>query len=232
MKKLILSLCLLSSGYLFSQNITWQNVTLNVPNENSQAVFNLIDGFYSNIEIPEGVRVSLWNIQFKGASEKATHVLNLAGPTDALVEFESRKLTPEWDAYVAQLNSLTDSDGFSVTAGTTLVRYNLDKWQQPIAQSWQFIVKDPYSFISAFADLMSVFSEKSGYVSIGQTTHGNENGESHYIYGTYPDLNTALEYGQIENEEEQNAVLAWGNAVNEFAESTRTITRVMIQSWE
>ena len=49
---------------------------------------------------------------------------------------------------------------------------------------------------------------------------------------TYPDLNTALEFGQIENEEEQNAVLAWGNAVNEFAESTRTITRVMIQSWE
>ena len=88
MKKLILSLCLLSSGYLFSQNITWQNVTLNVPNENSQAVFNLIDGFYSNIEIPEGVRVSLWNIQFKGASEKATHVLNLVGPTDALVDFE------------------------------------------------------------------------------------------------------------------------------------------------
>ena len=79
---------------------------------------------------------------------------------------------------------------------------------------------------------MSVFGEKSGYVSIGQTTHGNENGESHYIYRTYPDLNTALEFGQIENEEEQNAVLAWGNAVNEFAESTRTITRVMIQSWE
>jgi len=232
MKRLILSLCLLSSGYVFSQNITWQNVTLNVPNENSQAVFNLIDGFYSNIGIPEGVRVSLWNIQFKGASEKASHVLNLAGPTNALVEFESRKLTPEWDAYIAQLNSLTDSDGFSVTAGTTLVRYNLDKWQQPIAQSWQFKVKDPYAFISAFADLMSVFVEKSGYVSIGQTTHGNENGENHYIYATYPNLNTALDFGEIENEEEQNAVTEWSYAVAKFAESTRTITRVMIQSWE
>ena len=127
MKRLLLPLCLLFSGFIFSQNITWQNVTLNVPNENAQAVFNLIDGFYSNVEIPEGVRVSLWNIQFKGPSEKATHVLNLAGPTDALVEFESRKLTPEWDAYISQLNSLTDPNGFSVTAGTTLVRYNLDK---------------------------------------------------------------------------------------------------------
>ena len=78
MKRLVLSLCLLFSGFVFSQNITWQNVTLNVPNENAQAVFNLIDGFYSNVEIPEGVRVSLWNIQFKGPSERATHVLNLA----------------------------------------------------------------------------------------------------------------------------------------------------------
>ena len=38
MKRLVLSLCLLFSGFVFSQNITWQNVTLNVPNENSQAV--------------------------------------------------------------------------------------------------------------------------------------------------------------------------------------------------
>ena len=232
MKRLLLPLCLLFGGFVFSQNITWQNVTLNVPNENAQAVFNLIDGFYSNVEIPEGVRVSLWNIQFKGPSEKATHVLNLAGPTDALVEFESRKLTPEWDAYIAQLNSLTDPNGFSVTAGTTLVRYNLDKWHQPIAQSWQFKIKDPYAFISAFANLMSVFGEKSGYVSIGKTTHGNENGESHYIYATYPDLNRALDFGQIENEEEQNAASEWGYAVDKFAESTRTITRVMMQSWE
>ena len=73
---------------------------------------------------------------------------------------------------------------------------------------------------------MSVFGEKSGYVSIGQTSHGNENGESHYIYATYPDLNTALDFGQM------NESLAWGNGVNEFAKLTRTITRVMIQSWE
>ena len=232
MKRLLLPLCLLFGGFVFSQNITWQNVTLNVPNENAQAVFNLIDGFYSNVEIPEGVRVSLWNIQFKGPSEKATHVLNLAGPTDSLVEFESRKLTPEWDAYIAQLNSLTDPNGFSVTAGTTLVRYNLDKWNQPIAQSWQFKVKDPYAFISEFAKLMSVFGDKSGYVSVGQTTHGVENGESHYIYATYPDLNTALDFGNFENEEEQNAAMEWGAAVGKLSESTRTITRVMMQSWE
>ena len=35
---------------------------------------------------------------------------------------------------------------------------------------------------------MSVFGDTSGNVSIGQTTHGVENGEPHYIYATIPDL--------------------------------------------
>ena len=108
----------------------------------------------------------------------------------------------------------------------------MDKWNQPIAQSWQFKVKDPYAFISAFAKLMSVFGEISGYVSVGQTTHGVENGESHYIYATYPDLNTALDFGNFENEEQQYAATEWGAAVGKLSESTRTITRVMMQSWE
>ena len=78
---------ILTSVYTLSlgaQNITWQNVNLNVPFENTQAVFNLIDGFYSNIEIPEGLRVSLWSIEYKGSSEKATHVLNFAGSKELL----------------------------------------------------------------------------------------------------------------------------------------------------
>ena len=97
MRKAFLILTSFFTISLFSQNITWQNVNLNVPFENTQAVFNLIDGFYSNIEIPEGIRVSLWSIEYKGSSEKATHVLNLAGTKENLVEFESRKLTSEWD---------------------------------------------------------------------------------------------------------------------------------------
>ena len=62
MRKAFLILTSFFTISLFSQNITWQNVNLNVPFENTQAVFNLIDGFYSNIEIPEGIRVSLWSI--------------------------------------------------------------------------------------------------------------------------------------------------------------------------
>jgi hypothetical protein len=225
---------ILFSAYTISlgaQNITWQNVNLNVPFENTEAVFNLIDGFYSNIEIPEDVRVSLWSIEYKGSTEKATHVLNFAGSKEKLAKFESRKLTPEWDAYLSRLNSLTDRDGFALTAGVTLVRYNLDKWQETIAQSHQWKVKNPIKFISAFADLMSVFGDSSGYVSIGQTTHGVENGETHYIYATFPNLVAALDFGNSGSKEESNAVIEWLDATKD-EEYTRSITRVMLKSWE
>ena len=231
MKNFFLTLTLFISLSVNCQNITWQNVNLNVPFENNDSVFNLIDGFYSNIEIPDGLRVSLWSIEYKGSAEKATHVLNFSGSKESIADFEERKLSPEWDAYVAKLNSLTNRDGYSVTAGVTLVRYNLDKWQQPIAQAHQWKVKDPIKFISAFANLMSVFGEESGYVSVGQTTHGIENGETHYIYVTFPDLVSALDFGNAENEYESSAIVKWLDATKND-EYTRSLTRVMLQSWE
>ena len=231
MRKAFLILTSFFTISLCSQNITWQNVNLNVPFENTQAVFNLIDGFYSNIEIPEGIRVSLWSIEYKGSGEKATHVLNFAGTKENLVDFESRKLTSEWDAYLTKLNSLTNRDGFSVTAGVTLVRYNIDKWQETIAQSHQWKVKNPVKFISAFANLMNVFGDSSGYVSIGQTTHGVENGETHYIYVTFPDLVSALDFGNATNQDESEAIVNWLEATKDD-EYTRSITRVMLKSWE
>tara|TARA_B100001989_G_scaffold184399_1_gene134269 strand:- start:200 stop:895 length:696 start_codon:yes stop_codon:yes gene_type:complete len=231
MRKTLFITTFLFTVSLSAQNITWQNVNLNVPFENTQAVFNLIDGFYSNIEIPEGIRVSLWSIEYKGSSEKATHVLNFAGTKENLVDFESRKLTSEWDAYLTKLNSLTNRDGFSVTAGVTLVRYNIDKWQETIAQSHQWKVKNPVKFISAFANLMNVFGDSSGYVSIGQTTHGVENGETHYIYVTFPDLVSALDFGNAANQDESEAIVNWLEATKDD-EYTRSITRVMLKSWE
>ena len=231
MRKTLLITTFLFTISLSAQNITWQNVNLNVPFENTQAVFNLIDGFYSNIEIPEGIRVSLWSIEYKGQAEQATHILNFAGTKESLVEFESRKLTSAWDAYLSKLNSLTNRDGFAVTAGVTLVRYNIDKWQETIAQSHQWKVKNPIKFISAFANLMSVFGDSSGYVSIGQTTHGVENGETHYIYATYPDLISALDFGNAATQDESEAIVTWFAATRDEA-YTRSVTRVMLKSWE
>ena len=78
---------------------------------------------------------------------------------------------------------------------------------------------------------MSVFGDSSGYVSIGQTTHGVENGETHYIYATYPDLISALDFGNAATKEESDAILSWLDATKD-EEYTRSITRVMLKSWE
>ena len=53
---------------------------------------------------------------------------------------------------------------------------------------------------------MLAFNDDSGYVSIGQTTHGVENGETHYIYVTYPDLNAALDFGKAQNKDQADAI--------------------------
>ena len=68
MKKTCLLILSLISLNISAQNITWQNVNINVPFENTDSVYNLIDGFYSNIQIPEGVRVSygVLNIKAQG----------------------------------------------------------------------------------------------------------------------------------------------------------------------
>ena len=78
---------------------------------------------------------------------------------------------------------------------------------------------------------MSAFNDDSGYVSIGQTTHGVENGETHYIYVTYPDLNAALDFGKAQNKDQADAINKWIEDTKD-EEYTRSITRVMLQSWE
>ena len=78
---------------------------------------------------------------------------------------------------------------------------------------------------------MSVFGDSSGYVSIGQTTHGVENGETHYIYVTYPNLISALDFGSAASQDESEAIINWLEAIAD-EEYTRSITRVMLKSWE
>ena len=48
MKKPILLLSLLVSSFVFSQNVFWYDVLLEVDSKNTSTVEGLVDGFYSN----------------------------------------------------------------------------------------------------------------------------------------------------------------------------------------
>ena len=98
----------------------------------------------------------------------------------------------EYDLYSAKLSALCEI--VSVQSGKALIRYNTDKGEGNISQLWTFSVKDVDKFAKAFVTLNESFSPK-GYLSMGQTLNGNDNGESHYIYTVYDAYQDALDFG-------------------------------------
>ena len=51
------------------------------------------------------------------------------------------------------------------------------------------------------------------------------------IYVTYPDLIAALDFGNAQNKDQADAITKWIEETKDD-EYTRSITRVMLQSWE
>jgi len=97
---------------------------------------------------------------------------------------------------------------------------------QPIGQAWSFKVKDQAAFAGAFVKLMESF-EIPGLISMGQFTHGTDNGINMYIYSTYPDLEAAYRFGP-DNPKEQEAFAAFQQAISD-ADYYETFTRVLIK---
>ena len=77
MKKTLLLFSLFISSFMFSQNVFWYDVLLEIDINETESAANLIDGFYSNHTIPEDVVVAFSSIPLKGASEKATHIISI-----------------------------------------------------------------------------------------------------------------------------------------------------------
>ena len=64
MKKSILLLFLLVSSFVFSQNVFWYNVLLEVDSKDVSTVAGLVDDFYSNHPKPTNVNVAFSSIAF------------------------------------------------------------------------------------------------------------------------------------------------------------------------
>ena len=101
---------------------------------------------------------------------------------------------------------------------------------QPIGQVWTLKIKDFDSFTSSCAKLMNSIN-LDGFVAIGQIVHGVSDGENAYIYGTYPDLNSAFITGP-KNELEQKAFNSFFSEMsNSEAEYNQSFTRVLLKSY-
>ncbi len=227
MKKSILLLSLLVSSFVFSQNIFWYDVLLEVDSKNVSTVAGLIDGFYSNHEKSSDVTVNFSSIPFKGPSEKATHIISIASnSSQSLADFRNSLKGSEWDLYLSNMSTYVVSSRAS--AGKSLIT-NGSETDYPIGQMWGFEVKNTQleGLVQAFGKLIKSY-EIDGFVGLGQIVHGTDNGESVYIYGTYSDLNAAFNFGP----NEQNAeAFAEFSQVLDNVKYKRSFTRVLIKSY-
>ena len=228
MKKIIFIFLLVFSFSLSAQNIVWEQVGLKVNQGSSNFVLELIEGFYTSIDKPEGVAISLDAVMFKPEGYEATHFLTFAGSVEDLAKLRELRSGSVYMQY--NQNMLKFSKITSITSGSTLMRMNLDKGNYPIAQLWQWNVKDPEVFMNEFISLTKSFPQ-DGYLSIGRISQGSgPNGESHYIYTTHKDYGSALSWGP-KNEKEQAAFVKFQKKTNPTSDYLGTVTVRNVKSW-
>ena len=228
MKKIIFIFLLLISFSLTAQNIFWEQVGLKVNQGSSNFVLELVEEFYTSIQKPEGVAISLDAVMFKPEGYEATHFLTFAGSAEDLAKLRDLRSGSIYMQY--NQNMLKFSKITSITSGSTLMRMNLDKGNYPIAQLWQWNVKDPEVFMNEFISLTNSFPQ-DGYLSIGLISQGSSpDGESHYIYTTHKDYGSALSWGP-KNEKEQAAFVKFQKKTNLTSDYLGTVTVRNVKSW-
>ena len=229
MKKYIYILTILFSFSLSAQDGFWYDVLLEVEGEDTNEFEKTVDGFYSSLDFPDDVTLSFSRIQIKGQGFEETHILSFLSPSsESLANFLSTLSGSKWENYVEKVRPYVDNVRRS--AGIVTKAYNQED-VDPIGQAWLFKVKskDAAAFYEEYTKVMEVF-DFAGFSGTGQITHGVSNGESHFIYATYDDLNSAFTFGP-KNDVEAKAFASFFEATADFAEFSQSFTRVLIKEY-
>ena len=229
MKNVFILFSILISSLTFSQNVFWYDVMLEVDGKNASTVASLVDDFYSNHKKSSDVTVEFSSIPLKGPSEKATHIISIASnSSQSLADFRNSLKGENWDLYISKMSNYVKSSRAS--AGKSLIT-NGSETNYPIGQAWVFKATNPKlpSMVEAFGKLIKSYNF-DGFVGMGQIVHGTENGESVYIYGTYPNLNDAFNFGP-QSKKESAAFAEFAKVFDAAAQYSKTFTRVLIKSY-
>ena len=228
MKKIFTLLSILICSLVFSQNLFWYDVMLEVDSNDTSTVASLVDDFYSNHPKPSDVKVAFSSIPLKGASEKATHMIGITSESSqSLADYRNSLKGSDWDLYISKMRNYIKSS--RAAAGRDLIT-NGSETSYPIGQAWVFKVKNTQlnKLAQAFEKLIKSFKFE-GFVGMGQIVHGTDNGESVYIYGTYSDLNSAFNFGP--QSKDDAAAFAEFSKTLDAVEYSKTFTRVLIKSY-
>lgn len=229
MKNFYLLLSFLFSASLFSQQLYWYDVILEVNGEDTIEFEKAVDNYYSSVDFPADVTMTFSAIPLKGQGYEETHILSFVSPSSESLSNLRASLTGEaWENYVSVVRPYVD--GFRASAGNALLVYKPDEFYG-IGQVWGFRVKskDVPAFANTFTKLMETF-DSPGFVGLAQVTHGISDGENILIYGTYPDLNSAFTFGP-KNDDEAKAFAEFFEVTAEISDFTQSWTRVKIQDY-
>jgi|TARA_B110000977_G_C11071045_1_gene489554 hypothetical protein len=232
MKKLILSILLLTSLNLAAQEYYWTTYSFDVEAEDEEIVTKLTNDYFSspNSKV-EGVTVFLFENHFNDSSNNSSHTLAFTGTLDAMGKQYSQGDNLSWDLYISKMSRHLKSH--SSAAGRSLISIGVPG-THPIQNLYILKVKNESKFASAWKNYNSKFSPKDRRVTLGKFSLGrSSDGETHYVLSGVNSFEDAFNPGKY-RDSNSSAKNAWSKFVEEFDENAqmiRTQTRVMIGKW-
>ena len=221
---------LFSLTITFGQDqITWNEVGVVAKEGYANNIIQTMDNFYGNIEMPEGVSVSLTAVYHSDENHKATHYLNFAGTIEGLVELRQLRSGPDYSEYTSEFSKYGKT--ISNSHGKTFIRIPGSEGDEAtFAQVWEWRVEDQGAFVEEFNKMIEVWKPE-GYLSLGGIFGGQSiEGESHYIYTTYNTYEEMLSFGP-KTPREQKAFEDFIKNTDPISEFKGTYSVVNVQTW-
>ena len=229
-KYLTIAITLFALTIAFGQDqITWNEVGVVAKDGYANNIVQTMDNFYGNIEMPEGVSVSITAVYHSDENHKATHYLNFAGTIEGLVKLRELRSGTDYDEYTSEFSKYGET--ISNSHGKTFIRIPGSEGDEAtFAQVWEWRVEDQGAFVEEFNKMIKVWKPE-GYLSLGGIFGGQSiEGESHYIYTTYNTYEEMLSFGP-KTPREQKAFEDFIKNTDPISEFKGTYSVVNVQTW-
>ena len=231
MKKfLTIAITLFALTITFGQDqITWNEVGVVAKDGYANNIVQTMDNFYGNIEMPEGVSVSITAVYHSDENHKATHYLNFAGTIEGLVKLRELRSGTDYDEYTSEFSKYGET--ISNSHGKTFIRIpGSEDDEANFAQVWEWRVEDQAAFVEEFNKMVKVWKPE-GYLSLGGIFGGQGiEGESHYIYTTYNTYEEMLSFGP-KTAKEQKAFEEFIKNTDAISDFKGTYSVINVQTW-
>ena len=231
MKKfLTIAITLFALTITFGQDqITWNEVGVVAKDGYANNIVQTMDNFYGNIEMPEGVSVSITAVYHSDENHKATHYLNFAGTIEGLVKLRELRSGTDYDQYTSEFSKYGET--ISNSHGKTFIRIpGSEDDEANFAQVWEWRVEDQAAFVEEFNKMVKVWKPE-GYLSLGGIFGGQGiEGESHYIYTTYNTYEEMLSFGP-KTAKEQKAFEEFIKNTDAISDFKGTYSVINVQTW-